>query len=1827
VLHKYATLEVLAARMGAIPADPGDSFRKSAKRWKPIYEPRPGYLYVRSRAISSRTNDNFDTFPAAEIAKAYRTFIGKPVFVNHHNADHRRARGVIIDAVLHEDVAPDGSEDTWVEVLMEIDAITFPNLAQAILKGRIDRTSMGTSVGLSECSFCGNQARSVVEFCKHIPAMKGQRITRVDPETGKRVSVLVHEICYELTFFENSLLVEDPADPTAYAWIDSTDGVAAHEATAGMLATASKASAAAWPEMPRTGAEAKGLRFEVYEGQRQTRGVNPPGVTWVYAYDAATDQMLGWLGFCNQVLRSGTSYEKPKGEIYDVYVEEAYRRQGVATRLLEKAREVEPSVHHSWNLSDDGKAWSEKVAAGWGVEGEVPKARLKDLSTPDLIAQYDLAISSYSGRVTNASPRQKRINHIVDLLSERADSGDAEAEAWFDHTASRKTAATSIVVSLLDEQGDSVALSPDLDADQVFLFGGHGEVRKVREFLTEHLGGTGWKDLGGEMVQTQVVSFRVQEGVHDLTDDFIDMIHSASLRTAAVPAGVTLRYDDFDKGLPRIRAELPDGRMIGTLSWFAKPGPYYAEVYNVSVDEPYRRQGIATAMWNLAKEHQPDLHHSQDLSDDGRAWSRTVAKVHVPNDPSRYGDTSIRYELGGNAVIDPATLPPVVYHVTTAGSQIGSVLAADYGKGGGLGGNSGEDRSVSFTTDRQVASDIAAGMAAMATAARRYVDGDDVIDTLAEMAIDEGWAWTEAETYRAHSDFTGAVNAWFFARQRLAGYRNPLFFGVDPERWATIRPSDIGVVTASREDIIASGAMVTDFDLGSKYGLEEIRVWGDVKVSGFVSYAMKREAADYWGGHRPIEDADPLHDLGSVGTFPPDVYEHPEWYSFGEHTSEAARVIRRVRGNPDAKVTIYRALPPGQTTINTGDWVTIARGYAEQHAMQSDDPAEDWPIIAAEVPAGTVRSGGSDILEWGYWGPSVNARTAALQRTAEADHKGVMIALVPSRAASEALLEASGGTEPLEDQHITLAYLGTLGEEVTDDDLTRDQVVNTAGGIATRYAGMNGEVSGWGVFNNEQDTLVALWSVPGINGLRQAIVEELRQIGIPVKSNYSFTPHQTMGYYEPGSAPNPEPLEPKVRSDFMHLLVSWGDEDIVFPLSGIRMEAQRTKTAGSESETAELVMTEDHIEYWVDVANGQADAELYGQNLGTCTFHMRGNVVHIGEIAVSAQRQGIGTHLMDAILWQTSADHIVHTPLTEDGHAFVDALIAADPQTHRLAKTASWGLTLEDYISVAEEAVERTHPIAASRFVLPDKSQFPKAYENPDYWAAMQTVQSLVEQILAGAGVSVHSGFKVTGDGWHVTQSGAQGMTDGYNWIDLRSPASLLTILHESAHVINATGEGEGEGHDKAFVHTFADLLGRHVAPAAKEQFLTLVGFHDELERQGSLRTQARILSGWRMMNVAAPEGYYLPQFVAEAETEEGLLVYQVQMKVGGPTGEVAGVLSWYDGVDPDFYGEYREPGEIADVTVFEPHRRKGIATALLAAARQIDPKVHHSWDLTDDGRAWMQAVGQQHTAARVRIDKEPERVMAPDFMHYKRIYAYEGRKRIGMISWYVLDDSMKELWVDDRPDEDEIEAMLLEAARLHEPGFHRYDDMDAAASLRTAARDESFLSSLTYETRWRMGREPSHNATSIWAFDAERNEIGSITWFDDDGEIGGVDVREPYRRRGLATELLRRAREINPSVRHSEMRTHDGDAWVAAVGSRKVAGLAWQRVRWGYIYGDLFLERAPGNQWNIYEHATLNEDGTVNYSYPDGCIEEGVRSLAEAKATAEALRREGSVR
>ena len=84
------------------------------------FTPEPGYVYAVSRAISSRVNANYDAWPVDQIKKSYKTFVGRPIYVEHNNSDPDRARGVILDAVYRESKLASGVTDASVYCLMEV---------------------------------------------------------------------------------------------------------------------------------------------------------------------------------------------------------------------------------------------------------------------------------------------------------------------------------------------------------------------------------------------------------------------------------------------------------------------------------------------------------------------------------------------------------------------------------------------------------------------------------------------------------------------------------------------------------------------------------------------------------------------------------------------------------------------------------------------------------------------------------------------------------------------------------------------------------------------------------------------------------------------------------------------------------------------------------------------------------------------------------------------------------------------------------------------------------------------------------------------------------------------------------------------------------------------------------------------------------------------------------------------------------------------------------------------------------------------------------------------------------------------------------------------------------------------------------------------------------------------------------------------------------------------------------------------------------------------------------------------------------------------------
>jgi Zn finger protein HypA/HybF involved in hydrogenase expression len=252
MIRKFAKADILDVRYSSDKLSTeqlGEGFAKLAKP-SPITD--DGFLYVTVRAISSRVNKNNDGWPSLELARTdpgygYKTFEGRPIFIDHNNDDPDRTRGVVVSSKLHvDDVEKASSFDpyystapenhlppTWIELMLEVDAKEYPKLAKEIASGNIDSVSMGANIEISKCSVCDHEAENPTEYCAHVK-MKGATF-EVESSDGSKSHKKAYEDCYGVNFFEISF-VFDPADETALVSDMSPERKAARQAIASLEA-------------------------------------------------------------------------------------------------------------------------------------------------------------------------------------------------------------------------------------------------------------------------------------------------------------------------------------------------------------------------------------------------------------------------------------------------------------------------------------------------------------------------------------------------------------------------------------------------------------------------------------------------------------------------------------------------------------------------------------------------------------------------------------------------------------------------------------------------------------------------------------------------------------------------------------------------------------------------------------------------------------------------------------------------------------------------------------------------------------------------------------------------------------------------------------------------------------------------------------------------------------------------------------------------------------------------------------------------------------------------------------------------------------------------------------------------------------------------------------------------------------------------------------------------------------------------------------------------------------------------------------------------------
>lgn len=159
--------------------------------------------------ITSIPNTNGDSASLAELTRfmpdygqmSYRTWVGKPTFVEHDNKDVSKAKGVILDTYLRP--LPRYPKYAKLVKLLAWDRTKDPRLVDRILKREISTYSMGMMYASYTCSICGARVgKGFGRPCSHTAPRR--------PTYKNQNNQLAYRQCENLFGFETSA-VEDPA--------------------------------------------------------------------------------------------------------------------------------------------------------------------------------------------------------------------------------------------------------------------------------------------------------------------------------------------------------------------------------------------------------------------------------------------------------------------------------------------------------------------------------------------------------------------------------------------------------------------------------------------------------------------------------------------------------------------------------------------------------------------------------------------------------------------------------------------------------------------------------------------------------------------------------------------------------------------------------------------------------------------------------------------------------------------------------------------------------------------------------------------------------------------------------------------------------------------------------------------------------------------------------------------------------------------------------------------------------------------------------------------------------------------------------------------------------------------------------------------------------------------------------------------------------------------------------------------------------------------------------------------------------------------------------
>jgi len=122
---------------------------------------RESVKWISPDDVKPYKNANGDIFPEAELLKAYKKWVGKPLCKDHKSDSVDGIRGIVIDTYYDP-------KFKRVHALFALDRKNYADLARKVETGYANCVSMGTAVGRSVCTECSNVAAVEKEYCNCI---------------------------------------------------------------------------------------------------------------------------------------------------------------------------------------------------------------------------------------------------------------------------------------------------------------------------------------------------------------------------------------------------------------------------------------------------------------------------------------------------------------------------------------------------------------------------------------------------------------------------------------------------------------------------------------------------------------------------------------------------------------------------------------------------------------------------------------------------------------------------------------------------------------------------------------------------------------------------------------------------------------------------------------------------------------------------------------------------------------------------------------------------------------------------------------------------------------------------------------------------------------------------------------------------------------------------------------------------------------------------------------------------------------------------------------------------------------------------------------------------------------------------------------------------------------------------------------------------------------------------------------------------------------------------------------------------------------------------